>query len=295
MNFPRVSIIILNWNGLEDTIECLESLRKINYNNYHVIVIDNGSEGDDVNILKNKYGDYIHIVENDRNYGFAEGNNIGIRSALKMFSPHYVLLLNNDTVVAPNLLSKTVEIMEEDHKIGLLGPAVYDYYHPKSVRKTGAGVNINWHRGTTSPVHPEPFPHAEDSVIEAACIEGSCVLIRKEVIDKVGVLDSQFFAYWEETDFCVRVKNAGYKICCALNTKIWHKVQPSYTDTYKLYYFLRNNILFMRKNAGSMYFCTFIVYFIFVSIPLYCFKPFLKHPVATVFAIANSLFWQIRH
>ena len=84
---PKVAIIILNWNGLEDTIECLESLKKMSYTNYDVIVVDNGSEGNDVEVLRDKYGEWAHIIENDKNYGYAEGNNIGLKYALKNSNP----------------------------------------------------------------------------------------------------------------------------------------------------------------------------------------------------------------
>ena len=116
---PEVSIIILNWNGLEDTIECLESLKKITYPNYKLIIVDNGSEGNDVAVLRHRFGSYIHIIEKDKNYGFTEGNNIGMRYALKG-EARYILLLNNDTIVDPDFLSNLIKVAAGDPKIGLL-------------------------------------------------------------------------------------------------------------------------------------------------------------------------------
>ena len=112
MDYPKVSIIVLNWNGLDDTIECLESLRDVTYPNYRVIVVDNGSAGDDVRILRERFEECAHIIANDRNYGFAEGNNIGMRYALDSFDPTYLLLLNNDTVVAPDFLDKLFKVAD---------------------------------------------------------------------------------------------------------------------------------------------------------------------------------------
>ena len=127
MIYPRVSVVILNLNGLEHTLECLESLKKITYPNYDVIVVDNASNGDDVKILREKSGDYVHIIENDKNYGFAEGSNIGMRYALRTFCPAYLLLLNNDTVVAPDFLDELVKVAESSDEIGIVGPKIYYY------------------------------------------------------------------------------------------------------------------------------------------------------------------------
>ena len=110
----KVSVIILNWNGLDDTIECLESLRRITYPSYEAVVVDNASSGDDAQVLRQKYAQYAHIIENDKNYGFAEGNNVAIRYALKHSNPNYFLLLNSDTVVAPAFLGIMVDDAEGD-------------------------------------------------------------------------------------------------------------------------------------------------------------------------------------
>jgi GT2 family glycosyltransferase len=295
MIYPRTAVIILNWNGLKDTIECLESLRRITYPDYQVLVVDNGSTGDDVKVLRERFGDYIHIIENDRNYGFAEGNNIGMRYALSNLSPDYLLLLNNDTTVDPNFLTELVKAAENDHEIGLLGPLVYDYYRKGTVRGTGAGQRIRWWRGKTTPLMSNKVSAEASGIREADSIEGSCMLTPRSMLDKVGMLDGEYFAYWEETDWCVRIRKAGYKVCCVLGSKIWHKVQPFYSDTHKLYYLLRNDILFMRKNADKRYLVTFFPYFFCVSLPLWCFKPFLAHPLGTVGAVTKALLWNIGH
>ena len=124
---PKVCVIILNWNGLEDTIECLESLKKTTYPNYEVVVVDNGSKGNDAQVLEERFADRIHLVRNDRNYGYAGGNNIGIRYALTGSVPDYLLILNNDVVVAPDFLTEMVGAAAGDEQIGLVGPKTYVY------------------------------------------------------------------------------------------------------------------------------------------------------------------------
>jgi hypothetical protein len=245
---PKVSIIVLNWNGLEDTIECLESLKKITYPNYEAIVVDNGSEGRDVEALRHKFGNYIQLIENDRNYGFAEGNNIGMRYAFESSAHDYILLLNNDTVVDAKFLVELVTVAESDERIGIVGPVIYDYYDPARVRS--AGVSIDWRKGVAS--HQSLTPHAAEqsgTMREVESIDGCCMMVKRQMIEKVGMLDPEYFAYSEESDWCVRAKRKGYKICCALSSKIWHKAPHSYLDSHRLYYFLRNDILFMRKKV----------------------------------------------
>ena len=122
---PKVSIIILNWNGLDDTIECLESLQKITYPNYEVIVVDNGSRGNDAQVLREKFGDYIELIQNDKNYGYTGGNNIGIRYALHNSSWDYFLVLNNDTVVESGFLTELVNIAESAPSSGIAGPKIH--------------------------------------------------------------------------------------------------------------------------------------------------------------------------
>jgi len=141
MKYPHVSIIILNWNGKEDTIKCLQSLRKTRYSNYEIVVVDNGSTGDDVKVLGEIFGDYIHIIKNDRNYEFAEGNNIGMRYALKK-DTDYILLLNNDTVVDPEFLTELVTMAESDPRFGILGSKIYFYDNPNKIWFAGGNISL---------------------------------------------------------------------------------------------------------------------------------------------------------
>jgi len=131
MQHPKVSIIILNWNGLKDTIECLESLKKITYPNYEVIVVDNDSKGNDADILEERYKNYIRVIRNKENLGFAGGNNVAIRQVLKEEKSDYILLLNNDTIVEPNFLEELIKIALQDEKIAIIGSVIADHYIKK--------------------------------------------------------------------------------------------------------------------------------------------------------------------
>ena len=209
MKHPRVSIVILNWNGLEDTIECLESLKKITYPNHKAIVVDNGSEGDDVKVLRERYQDYIHVIQNEKNYGFAKGNNVGIRYALEK-GADYVLLLNNDTVVAPTFLDELVSCCQKDQKIGAVGPKLYYYDNPARVQL------------------PEHYEKVGDAPTDMETLSGVAFLVERKVWEQVGLLDEVFYpAYCEDRDFFERLKEHGYRIVCAPASKVYHKMSAT--------------------------------------------------------------------
>lgn len=257
---PKVSIIILNWNGLEDTTECLESLKKITYPNYEVILVDNGSEGDDVRILSEKFGDYIHVIENDRNYGFAEGNNIGMRYALADLNPDYILLLNNDTVVDPDFLTELVKAAEGDATIGILGPKIYSYNEPSKISFVGTKIDW-WNVGTwpTNEIDVGQF----DELREVDAVIGSALLIKRATLEEIGLLYAGYFAYFEETEWCVKCKKAGYKIVYVPRAILWHKLQSTAAkiEGFYLYYMTRNRFVFMKRNSGKVRFVLYFVHF----------------------------------
>ena len=220
MNNPRVSIIVLNWNGLEDTIECLESLRKMTYPNYEIVIVDNASSGNDVVVLKERYGDYIHIIANDKNYGFAEGNNIGIRYALAKQSD-YVFMLNNDTIVDANFLAELVRVAEEDDKSGILGGKIYYYASPNRFQSVGG--RIYWWLGYIADISGRDDVEQFERVAEQDYVYGTAMLIKRQVIEKVGLLDSYLFFGMEDYDYCARAKKAGFKVLYVPGAKVWHK------------------------------------------------------------------------
>ena len=264
MNPAKVSIIVLNWNGLEDTIECLESLKKIAYPNYEIIVVDNGSEGKDVEVLREKFADYIHMIENDKNYGFTGGNNIAIRWLLDNSKPDYFLLLNNDTIVDPEFLTEMVKVAEEDPSIGIAGPKTYLYDEPN--RFWLVWFEMDMWKGKALHVGAEELDRGQyEDAREVDFIPGSCFLIKNEVIRNVGLLDESLFNYGDETDYCLRSRRAGYKIVYSPEAKIWHKVSRTARKIGGLpeYYITRNNFWIVRKYATRQQFYSCLLYFFF--------------------------------
>lgn len=252
---PKVSIIILNWNGLEDTIECLESLRQITYPNYGVIIVDNGSFGNDAQMLKEKFGDYIFLIENDKNYGYAGGVNIGIKYALNNFATDYILLLNNDTVVDPEFLTKMVEALEGDPSIGIVGPAVY---YSTCTQGIGKNNKINKIKMWIALIGIK-------QISDEGGAPGCCQLIKKDVIKKIGFFDESYFCYFEDRDYDTRARAAGYKIVSTPAARIWHGYGHTSQKVSGLliYFSNRNKIRFMRKHATRWQYKWFMMYNLF--------------------------------
>lgn len=270
-NYPKVCIIILNWNGLEDTVECLESLKKISYPNYEAIVVDNGSRGDDARVLQEKFGDYIHLIKNDKNYGFAEGSNIGIRYALKNSDPHYILLLNNDTVVDPEFLTEMIKVAEAEPAIGVAGAGIYSYNHPDEIQHFIKGKIDLW-RGQAIPLlsivmekakKRESDKEQSDRTEKVDWVTGCTILIKNLVIASCGLLDESFFVYWDDADYCTRAREARYKIAYIPKAKVWHKLSQSTRriSGFACYYEMRNRFYFMKKHATKWQYRCFLAYF----------------------------------
>jgi GT2 family glycosyltransferase len=258
--FPKVSIIILNWNGKEDTIECLESLKHLTYPNYEIMLVDNGSKDGSLECFRERYPD-IEILENENNLGFAEGNNVGIKKLLSR-DEDYIMLLNNDTIVEPSFLDELTKVIESDPTIGIVGPKVYYYDEPNKIQT--AGIRVSFWRGTATHLKRNEIDTVDDSRIkEVDSICGCALFARSEVFSKIGYLKKDYFAYWEETDWCVRAHRVGYKIVYVPSAKIWHKEGSTSKKRSGFYEFqmTRNMFWFMKQNSTRVQYILFLVYF----------------------------------
>ena len=258
MDYPKVSIIVLNWNGLDDTIECLESLRDVTYPNYKFIVVDNGSAGDDVRILRERFGECAHTIANDRNYGFAEGNNIGMRYALDSFDPAYLLLLNNDTVIAPDSLDELVKVAESDSTIGIVGPKIYyyDFEGRKDVIWAAGGKVYKWRRWIYKGIgwKDEDLPKYQN-ITDVDWVSGAAMMIKTAVIGQLSLLDPHYFFGDEDVDYGIRARKRGFRVVYVPAARVWHKVglsrekvevskkkgEPGFVNLYSYYRLIRRN------------------------------------------------------
>ena len=259
-NYPKVSIIVLNWNGLKDTIDCLESVKRITYPNYEIIVVDNASSGDDVEVLKEKFGNYIYIIQNDKNYNCAGGRNIGIRHVLNNSIPDYILLLDNDTVVHPQFLNEMVEVAKKDCSIAIAGPKTYFFSNGKKLQFTTAKIHI-WTGHIVVPDIGKIDSEQYNDIQDTDYCQGSCFLMRREIIEKIGLFDTTYAVYFEETDYCLRAKRAGFRNVYCPRSMIWHKQNSSTGTSIAVYYLTRNKFLFMKNHASRSQRATFLLYY----------------------------------
>lgn len=258
--YPQVIIIILNWNGKEDTIECLESLKNITYPNYKILLVDNGSTDGSVDFFKRRYPE-IEIVENQENLGFAEGNNVGMRRALEKGSD-YVLILNNDTVVDSHFLQELINLAEQDLKIGIVGPKIYYYDNPSKINS--AGGTINWNVGAGINIGIGATDNGQfNHCLDVEYLMGAAMLIKNELIKEIGGFNQGFFLLLEDTELCIRAKRVGYRSVFCPNSKIYHKEGISGEKSpISLYYWYRNRLLLLKNHYphGILKFHIILIY-----------------------------------
>jgi GT2 family glycosyltransferase len=244
MSTPSVVIIILNWNGLADTLACLGSLSHLDYPAYEILVVDNGSQDGSAAAIREAYPQ-IQVIEIGENLGYVGGNNLGLEYACTQ-NAAYAMLLNNDTEVSADFLSKMVELAEADSKIGVVGPTIY-YAEPGDMIWS-AGGKLDWRSGLTLMDGMDQIDMGQygEAPRPVDFVTGCALLVKIPVVKEVGMLDSRFFAYFEENEWCLRVTQAGYKIYHLPTAKIWHKISPDHREhSPQVYYYMtRNRLLF---------------------------------------------------
>lgn len=258
MKNPKVFIVVLNFNSYMDTVECLNSLKNIDYENYEVIIVDNSSVDGSFEKLKDKFKSYI-ILKTKENKGYANGNNLGIDYALKN-GAEYICVLNNDVVVESDFLSKIIDVMK-DKKVGIAGPCICSYDNRQNIQAMGA--NINLYTGLTQAKSKgKKYSDFQSENIKVDYLGGACFVIKREVIDKIGAIPENYFLFFEETEFCLSAARIGYELVCVCSSKVYHKGSSTISKYSGLsYYFLnRNRVVFMRRNANVFQMLIFSIY-----------------------------------
>lgn len=245
---PTVSIIIINWNGLENTKNCLNSVLKITDVPFNILLIDNGSAHDEYKKLKKQYNNKIDLYGLEKNTGFTGGVNFGLKIAQERYKPDYYLLLNNDTIVEKNFLSALVKTASRDQKIGIVGPVIYDFAQKNKILYSGGKINWLFAR----PIHKKEKINKTEP---ATFITGCCFLIKKDLLNEIGLLDEKFFAYFEDTAYCTLAIQAGFTCVIEPKAVIYHKESSSLGKESKVYTYLfsRNRILFVNNYAHLFY------------------------------------------
>ncbi|WP_246545481.1 glycosyltransferase family 2 protein [Pelotalea chapellei] len=244
---PRVFIIVLNWNGVAHTIECLESLSRLSYPDYEIIVVDNGSSDGSVETIRRAFP-WVLLIENNQNFGYTGGNNVGMYHALQ-HGADYVWLLNNDTVVDPDVLGKLVAEAESSPEVGLISPLVRYYDDPEKVQYIGAYPDF-----ANFEINPvtDPCQLDDPQMQRLLILYGTALFVRKSVIEKIGFLKARYFAYQEDFDYSLRALQAGFKTRVLMHAHILHKESQTSGKRSPFHVFLMTrNVYFLWKDHLS--------------------------------------------
>ncbi len=290
---PSISIILLNYNGAEDTIDCLQSLRKISYPNYNIVLVDNDSSDGSMEeigrYLASECVDhviyscpdkamesagklpFVTCIQSDRNGGYGHGNNIGIKYALEN-CPDYLLVLNNDTVVDSGFLAPLVAICEADANVGIASAKIYFYDRPKVIWFNGGRFHpytakvehVNFNDKDIGQKPPE----------ENTFISGCMWLVPRKVFETVGLINEEYFMYVEDLEYCQRVLKHGYTLKVCEESKLWHKVgnaSGGHLSKFSVYWTSRNQFNFYCSTMSGFYKIIPILNLVFIK-PLKFFK-----------------------
>jgi GT2 family glycosyltransferase len=239
-NFPKVFIIVLNYNGRDVIKRCLSSVFKADYPNFEVIFVDNNSKDGSFEIAKANFSRAV-FIRNEENLGFATGCNVGIKFALERMAD-YVLLLNMDTEVEKDFLSRLVEVAQSQDHIGLLSPVIFNGQN-KQIWFSGGKINwLNMKSVHNQKIRTEDFYDSE-------FLTGCAMLIKSDVFRKIGLLDEDYFLYWEDADFALKSKRAGFRNVVVTASWVYHFEKSEKNKSEKIYWLVISGLVFFRKNT----------------------------------------------
>lgn len=288
----KVYIILVNYNGYKDTIECLESLNKLNFKNHQIIIVDNNSSDDSAKKLaslvdaviydkseaiiggmkekEDSHNNPVILIDAKENNGFASGNNIALQYALAKDDFEYVWLLNNDTAVEQDSLSELVKGLEKYQNIGAVGSKILYYDKPELLQNVGSVISENTFFKLCKPILDLTKDNIDngqyDYDFEVNDIMGASLLVKREVLNKVGLMPEEYFLYGEETDWNFNIQKNGYKLMTIYKSRILHKKSRSTggdLSPITLYYRTRNQFILYRRYMNSFKFILFASMYVF--------------------------------
>lgn len=248
----KLVCVVLNWNGADMTIECLQSLLACGLTEEAVLVVDNASTDGSPEKIRGRFP-AVRVIENSENLGWSGGNNIGIEAALAD-GADCVFLLNNDTVLDPRAVEVLLEAAVSDPGAGMFSPKVLNYYRKDEF--DFAGGRINWRDGRTYHRGKGEKDRGQyDRPEEMETLYGCALMVRREVIERIGLIDPGYFAYYEDTDWCVRARKAGFRLLYIPGSRVWHKISATNRvqecAPMPAYYLSRNRLIFLGRNRGT--------------------------------------------
>lgn len=283
---PEVYIIVLNYNGQQDTIECVNSLLKINYQNFKIVIVDNHSTDRSIQEISGYFRNKnlmirqvsgserterftrlgkVVMIRADKNGGYGYGNNLGIKFA-RANGADYILLLNNDTVVDPDFLTPLVSLCESDRSIGIASGKIFFFDEPETIWFNGGGF-----KPLTGKVGHYNFNKKDTgsgTEREITFISGCMMLVPESILNDTGIINEDYFMYLEDLEFSQRVLKKGYKLRISQTSKIWHKVSidpKKRLSKFKTYYMAKNKVKYISDNLSPFYRITSLFYLILIT------------------------------
>lgn len=263
-NFPRVSIITVNFNSTAVTVDFLKSVLQFPYENMEVIVVDNASAEDPTATLHQTMPN-VKVIRSSKNLGFAGGNNLGVSQA----NGSYLLFINNDTEITEGAIDKMVRILQTHTDAGAVSPKFHYYFHPGVIEYAGYNPMNFFTARATMQGNKQIDTGQYRTLTQTNYAHGGGMMVPKTVIEDVGTMPDCYFLYYEELDWCEMMKRKGYKIYFDPHALIYHKesMTTGKASTLKTYYLNRNRILFIRRNATRLQQIVFIAYFTLITLP----------------------------
>ncbi|OFY51885.1 MAG: hypothetical protein A2X22_04290 [Bacteroidetes bacterium GWF2_49_14] len=290
--FDKVSIITVNFNQTEVTCALLESLRHLTYPNFEVLIIDNGSVKDDPAPITARFPEF-KLIRSPENLGFAGGNNLGIKSALG----DYFLFLNNDTEVDPGFLEPLVAKLESDRNIGMVSPKIRFHHTPDTIQYAGYTPLSNITLRQRLIGYREKDTGQYNQSCETFSIHGAAMMVPRRVVNEVGIMAEMFFLYYEEHDWAMRVKKAGYTIHYVPESLVLHKesISTGKESPLKTYYISRNRFLFARRNLTGLSRMASLTYLSLIAFPKALITYLLKRRFDLACSVWRAYLWNFTH
>ncbi|TAJ13940.1 glycosyltransferase family 2 protein [Marinilabiliaceae bacterium JC017] len=289
--YPLVSIVTVNYNQSQVTCEFLASMRNVSYPALEVIVVDNGSLGDQPEIIVERFPEVI-LIQSEENLGFAGGNNLGIQRA----RGKYILFINNDTEVEKDFLQPMVRLLENDLSIGMVSPKIRYSYHPDTIQYAGFSKMNPYTLRMKAVGYKQKEAGQYEEVGETHFAHGCAMMVPVRVIEKVGVMPEMYFLYYEEHDWSTQIKKAGYRIFFQPQSVVFHKesISTGKNSPLKTYYLNRNRILYFRRHIRGGQAVMSFLYLSLIAVPKNFIGYLLSFQRAHLRAYMRAVFWHFR-
>lgn len=289
---PLVSIITVNYDQAQVTYELLKSLERVHYPNIELFVVDNGSKSQAIDTISSHFPS-VRFLKSKENLGFAGGNNLAVREC----RGKYLLFLNNDTEVAPDFLQPLVDCIENQPGAGMASPKI-KFFHEENLIQYAGSSKINPYTGRGHFIGNGQVDEGQfDQTMLTPFVHGAAMFVSRELVETTGLMDEQFFLYYEEVDWCARAHRDGFTAWYVPQSVVWHKesVSTGKHSPLKMYYNTRNRLFFMRRNFPLAQQLLFLSYFALVSVPKNSLSFLLTRRFDYLKAFWSGLLWNVTH